>query len=188
MKRFAILAAFGVCLASPLAAQQINSGAQSGSASTAYSGIVQNSHGSREQALRTAPAVVAPGMSSGHPCAYAPASASLSVLGGGASAGGQVIDDACLLGQMGEKEAALGMIAARNSSACQQLRRAGRIGANSLCTDEEKRAAQKQARVSTRGTPPIVCEKGMRGGKPVMLARYKPGLATPEEAAAYCKR
>ncbi len=71
--------------------------------------------------IRSAPAVVAPSMSSGHPCAYAPVSLGLSVIGFGGAVGGQRIDDACLLAQMGYKPPALSMIAARNPAACRAL-------------------------------------------------------------------
>jgi hypothetical protein len=66
-------------------------------------------------------------MSSGHPCAFAPVSVGVSVVGFGGAFGGQRIDDACLLAQMGERPAAMVMIAARNPAACQALMAVGRI-------------------------------------------------------------
>lgn len=74
-----------------------------------------------------APAVSAPGFSSGHPCGFAPASFGLSIVGGALSAGGQRSDDACLLAQMGYKDAAVLMIADRNQAARDALVRAGNI-------------------------------------------------------------
>jgi hypothetical protein len=71
--------------------------------------------------IRSAPAIVAPSMSSGHPCAYAPVSLGLSVIGFGGAVGGQRIDDACLLAQMGYKAPSVSMIAARNPAACRAL-------------------------------------------------------------------
>jgi hypothetical protein len=77
--------------------------------------------------IRSAPQVVPPGFSSGHPCAYAPLSVGISVIGFGGALGGQRIDDACLLAQMGVAPAAVLMIAARNPAACQALLAVGRV-------------------------------------------------------------
>jgi hypothetical protein len=77
--------------------------------------------------IRSAPQVVAPGFSSGHPCAWAPVSVGISVVGFGGAIGGQRIDDACLLAQMGVAPAAILMIAQRNPSACQALLAVGRV-------------------------------------------------------------
>lgn len=79
------------------------------------------------QTIRSAPQVVAPSMSSGHPCAYAPLSVGVSVVGFGGAFGGQRIDDACLLAQMQVQDAAIAMIAARNPAACRALASTGRI-------------------------------------------------------------
>jgi hypothetical protein len=92
-------------------------------------GRVHNTYGT--QTIRTAPQVVAPSMSSGHPCAYAPLSVALSVIGFGGAIGGQVVDDACLLAQMGERPASVSMIAARNPRACRALEAVGRIAPGS---------------------------------------------------------
>jgi hypothetical protein len=66
-------------------------------------------------------------MSSGHPCAWAPVSIGVSVVGFGGAFGGQRIDDACLLAQMGVPQAAVLMIAERNPSACRALMAVGRV-------------------------------------------------------------
>jgi hypothetical protein len=79
------------------------------------------------QTIKSAPQVVAPSMSSGHPCAYAPISVGVSVIGFGGAFGGQRIDDACLLAQMGVAPAAVLMIAERNPSACRALMAVGRV-------------------------------------------------------------
>lgn len=79
------------------------------------------------QTIRSAPQVVAPSMSSGHPCAYAPISLGVSVVGFGGAFGGQRIDDACLLAQMQVRNAAISMIAARNPAACRALEATGTI-------------------------------------------------------------
>jgi hypothetical protein len=92
------------------------------------------------QTLRTAPQVSAPSMSSGHPCAFAPVSMGVSVIGFGGAFGGQRIDDACLLAQMGVQDASISMIAARNPRACQALEAVGRIRAGS-CGGSRRAAA-----------------------------------------------
>lgn len=89
--------------------------------------------------VRSAPAVQAPSMGSGHPCAMS-GSVGISIIGGGVSGGTMKIDEACLLAQMGQGEAALIMIARRDSEACLALRAVGRIPASSQCTSTEKRA------------------------------------------------
>jgi len=83
------------------------------------------------QTIRSAPQVVAPSMSSGHPCAYAPVSVGVSVVGFGGAFGGQRIDDACLLAQMQVRNAAVSMIAARNPAACRALEVTGNIAPGS---------------------------------------------------------
>lgn len=149
--------------------------------------------GGGDSTIRNAPQVSAPSMSSGHPCAYTPASASLSIIGGGIGAGGQKIDDACLLGQLGERNASVQMIAARNPDACKALRAAGRISARSTCTSEETRAAKNAAQpaaTSSRSTkaatvaslPYSRCELTARGIE-VRVARG----GTRETAVAACR-
>ena len=76
---------------------------------------------------KQAPAVAAPGFSSGHPCGIAPASFGISFIGGAITGGGQVSDDACLLAQMGYTDAAMAMIASRNSDAFKALEQTGHI-------------------------------------------------------------
>ncbi|MCA1776082.1 MAG: hypothetical protein LC676_10865 [Loktanella sp.] len=76
---------------------------------------------------KQAPAVAAPGFSSGHPCGIAPASFGISFIGGAISGGGQVSDDACLLAQMGYTDAAMSMIASRNRDAFNALEQTGHI-------------------------------------------------------------
>lgn len=90
--------------------------------------------------IRSAPQVVAPSMSSGHPCAFAPVSVGVSVIGFGGAFGGQRIDDACLLAQMGVKNASISMIAARNPQACRALAANGVISPNA-CGGSRQAAA-----------------------------------------------
>lgn len=86
--------------------------------------------------VRNAPGgIVGPGFSSGHPCAWAPVSGGITIIGGGIGAGGQRVDNACLLAQMGQNRAAVIMIAQRDRSACLALRAAGAIDPRSCGGD-----------------------------------------------------
>jgi hypothetical protein len=121
--------------ANALGAAQSAAGAVSSSNGGAGGAVIFNNPGnsrqeivtSGTQTIRSAPQVVAPSMSSGHPCAWAPVSIGVSVVGFGGAFGGQRIDDACLLAQMGVPQAAVLMIAARNPSACRALMAVGRV-------------------------------------------------------------
>lgn len=109
--------------------------------------------------IRSAPAVQAPSMGSGHPCAMS-GSVGISIIGGGISGGAMKVDEACLLAQMGQGEAALMMIARRDSEACLALRSVGRIPASSRCTAAEKRAPAPTVGVVRSGPPR--CPQGSR--------------------------
>jgi hypothetical protein len=109
--------------------------------------------------IRSAPAVQAPSMGSGHPCALS-GSVGISIIGGGFSGGAMKIDEACLLAQMGQGEAALIMIARRDSEACLALRSVGRIPAASRCTNAEKRAPAPAVAAVRQGPPR--CPEGSR--------------------------
>lgn len=75
-----------------------------------------------------APAVSAPSMSSGHPCQKSGLSFGLGIVGGGGSIGaGGAVDEACMLAQMGYKQAAMAMIAGRSEAARKALEQAGNI-------------------------------------------------------------
>jgi hypothetical protein len=113
-------------------------------------GRIHNTYGT--QTIRSAPQVVAPSMSSGHPCAYAPVSVALSVIGFGGAIGGQVVDDACLLAQMGERPASVSMIAARNPRACRALEAVGRIQPGSCGGGYYGKAAVAPVRYAPRPT------------------------------------
>lgn len=91
----------------------------------------QRIHQSGTTTIKSAPQVVAPSMSSGHPCAWSPLSVGISVIGFGGAIGGQRIDDACLLAQMQVRNAAMIMIAQRNPAACRALEAAGNLQAGS---------------------------------------------------------
>ena len=95
--------------------------------------------------VRTAPAVQAPSMGSGHPCGLS-GSIGISIIGGGASAGVSQVDEACLLAQMGQGQAALMMIATRDPAACVALRQVGSIPSSSICSQAERREADRVQR------------------------------------------
>lgn len=141
--------------------------------------------------LRSAPSVQAPSMGSGHPCGLG-GSIGISIIGGGAAGGVTQVDEACLLAQMGQGEAALIMIARRDKEACVALRQVGRIPAASVCSQEERRANDRQAREQRSATPPkpatIECVRtGTQNGRPVIQARYRASETTAEQASAYCR-
>lgn len=94
--------------------------------------------------LRTAPSLGGLALGGGHPCAYAPATFQVSVIGGGAGGGGMKVDSACMLLIMASaasdpKAYAAGsyMIAARDRDACVAMLQAGMV---SDCVDKEGRS------------------------------------------------
>lgn len=139
-------------LAGPAVAQQLGANSNSQSGSISQSSI--NIQGS-EAPPGHASSAIAPGMSSGHPCAWTPATFGISVVGAGISMGGQDIDDACMLGQMGLSQPAMLMIAARNMQACQALLQAGYVAA---CHDG--RSGSSTTQVATRSTRTVDSNRG----------------------------
>jgi hypothetical protein len=111
---------------------------------------VQNDYNG-DYTIRSAPAVQAPSMGSGHPCGLA-GSIGISIIGGGAAGGQTTVDEACLLAQMGQGEAALLMIARRDASACKALMDVGRIPGPCVTRAEYERQ-QKAAATSSRSAP-----------------------------------
>lgn len=133
--------------------------------------------------LRSAPPVQAPSMGSGHPCGLG-GSIGVSIIGGGAAGGATKVDEACLLAQMGQGEAALLMIARRDSEACYALRSVGRIPAGSTCTASETRAAQRQAEARPTARPDIAtCE---RDGNGRLVKIIKKRGVSDADARAFC--
>lgn len=156
------------------------SGSQSGAQAGAYSSV--NVTSPDDITVRSAPDASAPSMSSGHPCAYSPASFGVSIIGGGASAGGMKIDDACLLAQMGERAAAIGMIAARNGEACVALRNAGRVSANSVCKGDKPAKAVASTKSASRVL--ATCEFNAAGKLTKVIK--KSGVDSAD-AVAFCR-
>jgi hypothetical protein len=83
--------------------------------------------------VATAPSLGGLALGGGHPCAYSPATAQISIIGGGAGIGGSKVDSACMLmvmGAAGDKKAytaAQLMIAARDPAACRAMETAGLV-------------------------------------------------------------
>lgn len=124
---------------------------------TSPDNITSQQHYSGSYTVRSAPAVQPPSMGSGHPCALS-SSIGISLIGGGAAGGLGRVDEACLLAQMGQGQAALIMIARRDAEACLALRQVGSIPSASLCSDSERRAAARTqaasfAQVSRQAQP-----------------------------------
>lgn len=146
--------------------------------------LIDQRGGDGDATLRTAPQVSAPSMSSGHPCAYTPASGGLSIIGAGISAGGQTVDDACLLAQMGDNASAMHMIAARNPAACRALVAQGRIPRGSYCGSggsDAPSASTKNVRPTVVG---VTCGRRSDGAIVVKIARN--ANVNRANAVAYC--
>lgn len=157
-----------------------NSQSRSGAVAQSNNSIVYNTPAQQNiryggsQTIRSAPQVVAPSMSSGHPCAYAPVSIGVSVVGFGGAFGGQRIDDACLLAQMQVRNAAIAMIAMRNRSACRALEATGNIPAG-YCGGSRRTAAAAPApaarKVVRTSTAKAVAPYPRVGSKTTMIPR-----------------
>ncbi len=145
--------------------------------------------------VRTAPQVNAPSMSSGHPCAYAPVSASLSIIGGGVGAGGQRIDHGCMFMQAGLTQAGVIYYASQSVEACRAARQAGLIASSSQCGHETRRtvtAAPNPARatssVAASASIPagsVSCERNSAGA--LTKVSHRRGVDSAA-AVAYCRQ
>lgn len=100
---------------------------------------------------KQAPGHAAPSMSSGHPCAFSPASLGVSFIGGAVSGGGMKVDVACMLGQLGYTDAAMVMYASGNSQAASALEQTGYIQRSSgaAATTSSRSVAPEQANAFT---------------------------------------
>lgn len=112
------------------------------------------------QEVATAPSLGGLALGGGHPCAYSPATAQISIIGGGAGIGGSKVDSACMLmvmGAAGDKKAykaAQLMLAARDPAACRAMEAAGIVS----CGDKAEPKTTKAA-------------KNVDGGKCVLTGR-----------------
>lgn len=104
---------------------------------------------------KQAPGLAVPSMSSGHPCAYG-GSFGVSFVGGAVSGGGNKVDNACMLYQSGQIDAANYMLAERDKSVCRALRAVGSISASSTCG--EKPVATTSTRSTTSSVAYTSCK------------------------------
>lgn len=105
-----------------IAGSQINNyGQKAGKENTVYAEV------------SSAPSLGGLALGGGHPCAFSPATAQISVIGGGAGIGGMKVDSACMLmvmGATGDKaayKAAQLVIAARDPAACLAMEQVGLV-------------------------------------------------------------
>jgi hypothetical protein len=109
--------------ASQAGAQIITNGQLPGEENTTYS----------QARIENAPSLGGLALGGGHPCAYSPSTAQISVIGGGAGFGAMKVDSACMLMVMGAAgdsrayQASTYMIAARDPDACVAMRAAGMV-------------------------------------------------------------
>jgi len=86
-----------------------------------------------EARLENAPSLGGLALGGGHPCAYSPSTAQISVIGGGAGFGAMKVDSACMLMVMGAAgdprayNAAQYMLAARDPAACKAMQASGMV-------------------------------------------------------------
>lgn len=102
--------------------------------------------------VSSAPSLGGLALGGGHPCAYSPATAQISIVGGGAGIGGSKVDSACMLMVMGAAgdakayKAAQLMLAARDPAACTAMEAAG------LVTCEKRTGIAQRPAVTTPAT------------------------------------
>lgn len=139
------------------------------------------------------PSVAAPGVITAHNCALG-ASGGASGSGFGISFGGSYVDEDC---QRISEAAALNQLVgakvavrhlANDPDICKTLRGSGIIPANSLCTNDEKRAATKSGPLATSVRPvarSTSYSKCQMNDKNQIVIRYKSG-ADKQLAQAQC--
>lgn len=138
---------------------EVASGAAAGAAINNY-GQKPGSDNKTYQEVATAPSLGGLALGGGHPCAYSPATAQISIVGGGAGIGGSKVDSACMLMVMGAAgdtkayRAAQLMLAARDPAACRAMEAAGMVD----CGDKAEPKTTKAA-------------KNVDGGKCVLTGR-----------------
>jgi hypothetical protein len=136
-----------------IAGSQINNyGQKAGKDNTVYAEVA------------SAPSLGGLALGGGHPCAYSPATAQISVIGGGAGIGGSKVDSACMLmvmGAAGDKQAykaAQLMLAARDPGACLAMEQVGLVQGcdrrkrGTAAAPAEKKDFSKGATASSKGT------------------------------------
>ncbi len=106
------------------------SGASAGSASVIYldqsspGTLTTRQEGKNTTRLEAAPSLGSLALGGGHPCAFSPVTAQISIIGGGAGAGGMRVDGNCMLmlmsaqGIPGSRQALIYGLAAKDRSTC----------------------------------------------------------------------
>jgi hypothetical protein len=155
-------------------AQIINNGQRGGRENRTYAEVA------------TAPSLGGLALGGGHPCAYSPATAQISIIGGGAGIGGSKVDSACMLMVMGAAgdaqayEAAQLMLAARDPEACAAMEAAGMVDCLTPQEVRQRRAAAAGAPSRAQATPVCILE-----GRTL---RFRPSTAQARDAElAACK-
>jgi hypothetical protein len=141
-----VCASVALLIAGPVLAQSSESTAVSGANSEvevstgAIAGSQINNYGQKAgkdntvyAEVSSAPSLGGLALGGGHPCAYSPATAQVSIIGGGAGIGGMKVDSACMLmvmGATGDKaayKAAQLVIAGRDKGACRAMEQVGLV-------------------------------------------------------------
>jgi hypothetical protein len=141
-----VCASVALLIAGPVLAQSSESTAISGANSEvevstgAIAGSQINNYGQKAgkdntvyAEVSSAPSLGGLSLGGGHPCAFSPATAQISVIGGGAGIGGMKVDSACMLmvmGATGDKaayKAAQLVIAGRDKGACRAMEQVGLV-------------------------------------------------------------
>jgi hypothetical protein len=117
--------------------------------------------------VSSAPSLGGLALGGGHPCAYSPATAQVSLIGGGAGIGGMKVDSACMLMVMGAAgdakayKASQYIIATRDPIACRAMERAGMLD---CVTREERKAGAAAAKKDFSAKATAASTKGTNTG------------------------
>ena len=121
--------------------------------------------------VESAPSLGGLAVGGGHPCAWTPGSAQISIIGGGVGGAQMQVDEACMLAVMAAasgdgrlNNAALAMIAARDPSACKALRGQGLISSQSTC-GERRRTTVSTSTQPTAVVTPLKVKCVMKDGR-----------------------
>jgi hypothetical protein len=144
--KFLLTLCAALALSAPVFAQSSESEASAGASSEvdvvtgAAAGAAINNYGQKAgkdnrvyAEVSSAPSLGGLALGGGHPCAYSPATAQISIIGGGAGVGGMKVDSACMLmvmGATGDKaayKAAQLVIAGRDPAACRAMETMGLV-------------------------------------------------------------
>lgn len=159
---------------------EVTTGAAAGAAINNY-GQKPGKDGKTYTEVATAPSLGGLALGGGHPCAYSPATAQISIIGGGAGIGGSKVDSACMLMVMGAAgdakayKAAQIMLASRDPAACRAMEAAGMV----TC------ASSKTKRTSASATAKVANGKCELNGRKLTF-RVSTGGDRDSELAA-CK-